>query len=783
MNFTLCNLFCEILTITWLHCNCLVEKFNVFYLATQLRILNFTGDTIVNTPSISDQYTINPEFMAFVNQEVLPKVDISKEKFWQDLLSLIDDLNGENQELLETRSRMQRQIDDWHKAHTKEDSSTTEYIDFLRDIAYLEAEPENFEISPSNIDDEIANMSGPQLVVPLKNARFALNAADARWGSLYDALYGSDCIDGATKTGEYDTKRGEKVIDYAKTFLDESFPLNSGSHKEVTSYLVYFNNLLAIFGNGKTSGLKDSKQFFGYNGSKSEPESIFLKNNGLHIEIQFNKNGNTGQIDKANIDDIQLESALTTIMDCEDSVSAVDTEDKLSIYRNWLGLIEGNLKVTFSKGGNLVTRKLDTDKHLTGRDGDDAYLPGRSLMLIRNVGLHMKSNLIQNETYGDVAEGIIDAVITSLIASLDVNSKTSKRNSKRGSIYIVKPKLHGPTEVEFTCALFSRVEKMLNLNPNTIKIGIMDEERRTSVNLKACVKAARDRIFFINTGFLDRTGDEIHTSMHAGAFGLKNEIKSKTWFQAYEDNNVDVGLACGFQGRAQIGKGMWAMPDEMNRMLEEKKAHPQAGATTAWVPSPTAATLHALHYHQINVREIQNTLKETRVTKRIDMLKIPLSDGIDQVSDQDITSELENNVQGILGYVAPWIGNGTGCSKIPDINDVGLMEDRATLRISCQHISNWLMHGVCTKDEVESVLAKMARIVDRQNEDNPTYIPMLPNLMENLAFQAARKLIFTGVVEECGYTEPVLHRYRTLAKTQPLNEIENNQNYQLSIAN
>lgn len=735
----------------------------------------------MNTPSINENYTINPNFENFVNEEVLPLVEVSKHAFWEKLLRLIDDLTPENQTLLNTRAALQRQIDDWHKARSGTDYSQDEYVQFLERIGYLKPEPEDFAISSHNIDDEIAKTAGPQLVVPLKNARFALNAADARWGSLYDALYGTDCIEGQPKNRPYDARRGEKVIKFAKNFLDETFPLAKGSHKAVTSYLIYFDNLLAIFDDGKTSGLANSAQFFGYNGSKSDPESIFLRNNGLHIEIQFNANGKIGSSDKAHIDDIQLESALTTIMDCEDSVSAVDTEDKLTIYRNWLGLTLGNLKVTFSKDGNLITRKLDADKHLTGRDGEDVFLPGRSLMLIRNVGMHMNTNLICHKNRGEVPEGIVDAVITSLIGSLDYRNRATTKNSKQGSLYIVKPKLHGPNEVAFTCKLFSRVEHILGLARNTIKIGIMDEERRTSVNLKACVYEARERVFFINTGFLDRTGDEIHTSMHAGPFALKNAIKSEPWFNAYENNNVDVGLACGFIGRAQIGKGMWAMPDELNRMLREKQSHPQAGANTAWVPSPTAATLHALHYHKIDVSEVQHTLRDTRQTNRLDMLRIPLANDIESVSDQEISNELDNNAQGILGYVAPWINNGTGCSKIPDINNIGLMEDRATLRISCQHIANWLMHGVCTKDEIERSLIKMAGIVDAQNTNKSDYLPMLPNPMESLAFQAARKLIYTAAAEENGYTESVLHEYRVLAKSQLMSENETEQTYKLSI--
>ncbi|MEO0443779.1 MAG: malate synthase G, partial [Pseudomonadota bacterium] len=649
----------------------------------------------MNTPQRQAQAKVDPALSNFVNNEVLPLTGLDKQQFWADFAELIDDFSPVNRALLATRETMQKQIDQWHQQHAFDLDS---YKQFLKRIGYLQAVPANFSIETPPIDDEIATIAAPQLVVPLKNARFAINAANARWGSLYDALYGSDVIpksNGAEQTSHYNPKRGRHVIEYSKNFLDDSFPLQQGSHKQVCAYLIYFNNLLATFADGSTTGLKDNRQFVASNGSKHDPESILLKNNGLHIELQINRKGQIGSDDMAGIDDIHLESALSTIMDCEDAVAAVDTADKVNIYRNWLGLIQGSLVAEFEKNGSVTLRHLNHDRHFTGRDGKPYAVPGRSLMMIRNVGLHMQTAMVKDSQDKHTPEGIIDAVITSLIGGLDLQQNAAIKNSRKACIYIVKPKLHGPHEVSFTCQLLNRVEDMLQLPRNTIKIGIMDEERRTSVNLKACIFAAKQRIAFINTGFLDRTGDEIHTSMHAGAFWPKAKIKEQAWFTAYEDNNVDVGLACGFQGRAQIGKGMWAMPDAMAQMLKEKIMHPIAGANTAWVPSPTAATLHALHYHKIDVFSAQNDIKQRQGINIDDMLRIPIMEHFHGLSIEELETELTNNIQSILGYVVHWVEQGIGCSKIPDLNAIPLMEDRATLRISSQHIGNWLLHGIC----------------------------------------------------------------------------------------
>lgn len=708
-------------------------------------------------------YQIDQDFTNFINNDVLPLTGLDKDVFWADFVKLVDDFSPANRQLLAARDKLQAQIDQWHKDHRGQLFDSTAYKQFLQTIGYLKDEGEAFSIDTNNVDEEIARIAGPQLVVPLKNERFALNAANARWGSLYDALYGTDVIPqegelAATSAG-YNAARGGKVIEYAKNFLDETFPLQDGSHSDVSSYLIYFNNLLALFPDGSSTGLKNNRQYVASNGPKSDPESIVLKNNGLHIELQINRNGNIGSQDAAGIDDIEIESALSTIMDCEDSIAAVNTEDKIGVYRNWLGLMQGDLEAHFQKGGETVVRTLNHDKHFTSRDGEPYNLHGRSLLMIRNVGLHMDTDIVKDSDGNEMPEGIVDAVITSLIASLDLQDDRVMSNTRESSIYIVKPKLHGPDEVDFSCQLFSRVEEMLGLPANTVKIGIMDEERRTSINLKECIRIAKDRVSFINTGFLDRTGDEIHTSMQAGAFLPKADIKGQPWFPAYENNNVDVGLACGFQGKAQIGKGMWAMPDEMNRMMTEKVGHPLAGANTAWVPSPTAATLHALHYHKIDVFGVQNDLQRDPANKD-DMLNIPVVSDSRSLTIEDVEAELENNVQGILGYVVHWIDQGVGCSKIPDVENVGLMEDRATLRISSQHIANWLHHGVCHQEQVETIMEKMAVVVDGQNTNNPNYIPMAPNTHESIAFKAAHALIFNGVKEANGYTEATLHRYR-----------------------
>lgn len=721
----------------------------------------------MNLP-LTKECQIHQGFYQFVNEEVLPLAGMNAEKFWKDLTNLINDLTPTNQALLQTRSDLQHKINEFHKQHRS--FSSQQYQAFLTEIGYLEEEGDDFKIETENVDDEIAKIAGPQLVVPVKNARFALNAANARWGSLYDALYGTDVINqkeaGLQPGKKYNPARGKRVIGYAKDFLDQAFPLSEGSHHDVESYTVYFKNLLAYFPDGSQTGLKKPGQFVAANSLESEPTSIVLRNNGLHVEIIINSAGAIGSQDLAGVNDIQIESAMSTIMDFEDSIAAVDAEDKVDAYRNWLGLVTGSLSAEFSKGGKTLTRRMNKDRTYTGKRGEDYTLHGRSLLLIRNVGHLMCSDLVINAEGEETPEGIVDAAVTALIGSIELKNREACRvqNSRTGSIYIVKPKMHGPQEVAFSCELFGRVEQMLGLEENTIKIGIMDEERRTSLNLKACIREAKSRVVFINTGFLDRTGDEIHTSMQAGPFLPKGEIKNQPWISAYEQNNVAIGLACGFSSKAQIGKGMWAMPDEMSQMMQQKIAHPQSGATTAWVPSPTAATLHALHYHQMSVSQQQQDLEFDRPSLRKQMLKIALMPQETQLSTQDVERELENNIQGILGYVVRWIEMGVGCSKVPDINDVGLMEDRATLRISSQHIANWLTHKVCSNSQVETILARMAKVVDEQNAGASGYIDMTPDIEDSLAYQAARALIFKGAAQPSGYTEPLLHDYRRRAK-------------------
>ncbi|WP_426360165.1 malate synthase G [Pseudocolwellia sp. HL-MZ19] len=716
---------------------------------------------------------INTNFYHFVNEEVLPHLSLQQGKFWDDFHTLINDFSPLNRELLETRQLMQNQINEWHMSHDGEMDKAA-YRSFLTEIGYIVPEGDDFKISTDNVDEEIATMAGPQLVVPSSNARFALNAANARWGSLYDVLYGTNVI---SQEGElaltkgHNLARGEQVVISAKNFLDEHFSLVGKSHQAVTNYCVEDNKLIATFADASQAELSTPSQFFAFAGDKQAPESLVLKNNGLHIEIVINSKGFNGAKDLANVDDIIIESALTTIVDCEDSVATIDADEKLEVYQNWLGLMLGNLETEIEKNGETFTRKLNQDKTFRGVDGKNYHLHGRSLMLIRNVGHLMDSDLMKDNAGNFVPEGIIDTVVTTAIGLIDLkdNKKGRLRNSRTNSIYIVKPKMHGPDEVTFTCDLFARVEDMLELPRNTIKLGIMDEERRTTVNLKECIRRAKERVAFINTGFLDRTGDEIHTSMRAGAFLPKDEIKTQPWIQAYENRSVDIGLECGLSGKAQIGKGMWAMPNEMAKMMKDKITHPRSGANTAWVPSPTAAVLHALHYHEVDVFAVQTKLLERQKSSLADVLTIPLMSSVSgekakQLSTNDIEKELENNIQGILGYVVRWIEMGIGCSTVPDINNIGLMEDRATLRISSQHIANWLFHNICTDQQVLEIMERMAKVVDEQNQNNRGYKPMTENMQKSMAFQAAKELIFNGGEQPNGYTEPVLHKYRLLAK-------------------
>jgi malate synthase len=701
----------------------------------------------------------------FIEVEALPGSGLSQEQFWTDFERLIQDLTPVNKALLLQRDKLQNKIQAWHKQN-KGHFSFDAYKSFLQEIGYLESEVEDFQITTQAVDTEIANQSGPQLVVPVNNARYALNAANARWGSLYDALYGTDVISdegGAERQSSYNPKRGEKVIAYAKQFLDQAVPLVEFSHKDAEKYNIVDGQLFVTLRNGITTGLKDASKLAGYRGEPESPEAILLKNNGLHFEVQIDNSHPIGKTDSAGIKDILMEAALTTIMDCEDSVAAVDAEDKVLVYRSWLGLMKGDLSATFTKGNQTTSRTLNPDRSYTSPDGEIITLSGRSLMFVRNVGHLMTNNAILDQDGQEVPEGIMDAVITSLIAKHDLLGNSQYQNSSKGSIYIVKPKMHGSKEADFCNLLFNRVEDMLGIARNTLKIGVMDEERRTSLNLKACIHKVKDRIAFINTGFLDRTGDEIHTSMEAGPMIRKNEMKTSTWLQAYERSNVSVGLASGFKGRAQIGKGMWAMPDLMKAMMDQKISQLKAGANTAWVPSPTAAVLHALHYHQIQITDVQNKLIQSSKDLRDEILEIPVAnDG--KWNAEEIQQELDNNAQGLLGYVVRWVEQGIGCSKVPDISNVGLMEDRATLRISSQHIANWLHHGIFTKEYVLETLQRMAGVVDDQNAGDPAYRPMSRNFEKSVAFQAACELIFQGYDQPSGYTEPILHRRRIEAK-------------------